>query len=311
MRLLTTDALHVEPAYREALRAARLASVEDALAHLGASVAAWSRSTDTVLVPAGAGRPGFYVKRYYYPDWSRRLRGAMRGTFFGQHRALAEYRSLRAMCQRGIPAARPVAWGARRCAHFVCASVLITEEVPGARSLTSFASDLRAGRAALSGRTRLLLCRRLAEQVAAMHAAGFVHGALFWRNILVRIVDEEPEFFFLDARPPASLRRFTSTRWRTPDLSALAASASAFTSRSERLRFGLFYLGTDRPSAAERALLRDAERGAAAFARHEAQRIRMAEQFDAWNRRMAQVPADTLLLRPSVSASDSAGGGVP
>lgn len=302
MRFFDTDVLHVEPAYRESLRAAGLASVRDALEQLGTRVAAWSRSTDTVFVP-GAGGPGFYVKRYYYPTWARRLRGALRGTFFGLHRSLAEFRALRAMCRRGIPAPRPVACGARRRAHFVCASILITEEVPGARSLTSFAADVRAARVRLSVRQRWLVCRRLAEQVAAMHSAGFAHGALFWRNILIRFIHGEPEFFFLDARPPIALPRFTSSQWRSPDLAALAASADPFTSRSERLRFGHFYFGADRIDADGRRLLRTAQRAASAFARHETQRIRMSDLFDAWNRRLEAWSPDALFLGPLSSAT--------
>ena len=107
-------------------------------------VAAWSRSTETLHVPGVDGAPGFFIKRYYYPTWRKRLRGAFRGTFFGVHRGRAEYGLLQEMRRLGLPAVRPVAYGSRRIGHFLKACFLVTEEIPGARNLTSFAGDVLA-----------------------------------------------------------------------------------------------------------------------------------------------------------------------
>jgi hypothetical protein len=65
-----------------------------------------------LYVPGTQGTPGFYVKRYFFPTWVKRLRGTLRGTFFGMHRGQAEYRALNAMRAVGVPAVRPVAYGA-------------------------------------------------------------------------------------------------------------------------------------------------------------------------------------------------------
>jgi hypothetical protein len=286
--MLHTDHIRTDPAYREGLRACGLDRVGDVLTRTAGRVAAWSRTTDTVHVASADGGPGFYVKRYYYATWRNRLRGTLRGTFFGMHRGRAEYHLLSEMRALGLPAVRPVAYGARRVGHFVTACFLITEEVPGARNLTTFARDVTTGREPLDHASRRLLVRRLAQQVALLHTAGFAHGQLFWRNVLVRIGPAgEPEFFFLDVRPRRGGRRLgRGTRWWLHELSHLAASARAFTSRSERLRFLVEYHGPRQLSPDVKRQIREIDRLARRWESHERQRIKMNDLFEEWNRQL-------------------------
>lgn len=283
--MFSSGQIRIDGAYRDALADAGLLSARDIIERTGDRVAAWSRTTDTVYAAGPNGRPGFYLKRYFYSNWRKRLRGAFRGTFFGAHRALAEHRALQAMRRLGIPAVRPVAYGARRIGRFVRAAFLVTEEVPDARNLTSFASDVRSGRAAVAAATRRRMCRRLAEQVAAMHTAGFLHGQLFWRNILVRLdADDEPEFFFLDARPPAHYSRLRSMpTLRLREIASLAASAAAFTTRTERMRFMRDYAAAAGLPAELKTCWREIHRYAGRLKRHERQRVKMNDLFDRWN----------------------------
>lgn len=283
--ILKSEHIRIDPAYRDALTQCGLVTVDAILDRTGDRVVAWSRTTDTVYVASGEAQPGFYVKRYFYRSWRKRMRGMLRGTFFGLHRGQAEARALESMRRRGIPAVRPVAWGVRRIGHFVTASFLVTEEVPEARNLTSFACAVRNQLIELSPRQRLTLCHRLADQVAALHTAGFVHGQLFWRNILVRTgLSEEPEFFFLDARP---LVRYSGmnllTSWQRAELAQLAASARPFTSRADRLRFARRYFRTDHFGPQQQLELRETDNRARRYAKHELQRIKMNGRFDAWN----------------------------
>jgi len=281
------DCLRVDAAYAELLSAVGLARVEDVLRRTDGRVAAWSRTTDTVHVPGTGATPGFYVKRYYYPRWRNRLRGMLRGTLFGQHRGLAEYRALRTMRALGIAAVRPVAVGSRRVGRFLSACFLITEEVPEACNLTTFASEVQRGQRLLSRKERRTLGERLADQVAHMHARGFAHGQLFWRNVLVRSgPDGAPEFLFLDAAPPRRWARLTCAAWLR-DLSHTAASAAPFTSRTERLRFLLRYMQADRLTPEIKAHWRAIERGARYSASHERQRVKMNDLFESWNRQLA------------------------
>jgi hypothetical protein len=263
------------------------------LALVDGRVAAWSRTTDTIRVPAGDGGVGFFVKRYFYPRWWNRVRGALRGTLLGRHRAAAEARLLNQMRTLGIAAARPVAWGCRRTGGFVSACFLITEEVPRARNLTAFAADVAEGRIRLDHRTRRLMIDRLARRVAEMHEANFSHGQLFWRNILLRFgPGGEPEFFFLDARPRPHRRRFgRGQRWQLEEIAQLLVSAAAFTTRSERLLFLMRYFDAERFTPQIRVLAGEIEQLSQRWRPHEQQRIRMNRRFEAWSRELSRETA--------------------
>lgn len=285
-----TDSQRSDPAYRAALAAARLSRVADALSCVGGRICAWSRTTDTLHVPGRDGQPGFFVKRYLYPRWRNRLRGMFRGTFFGRHRGRAEFELLAQMRVLGLSSVRPVACGARRIGHFVSACYLVTEEVPESRNLTVFARDLARGRVRLSLAQRRDVLTRLAQQVAEMHAAEFAHGQLFWRNILVRIgLSGDAEFFFLDPRPGQGGKRLRrKPRWWLLELAHLAASAGAFTTRTERLRFLVEYHSARQIPGDLRDSITRIERLAERWSRHEARRIRMSDRFEDWRRQLTR-----------------------
>ena len=297
--MLFKDHIRLDPAYRDALRSCGLLRVENILARVDGRIVAWSRSTDTLHVPGPPGSPGFYLKRYLYPTWRKRVRTMLRGTFFGIHRGQAEYDALQAMRALGINAVRPAACGARRTWHFVTACFLITEEVPEARNLTTFARDVLSGRQPLTRPARLEMMTALARQAAEMHAGCFSHGQLFWRNILVRHGwDGRPEFFFLDAQPLPPWRRLgPGPTWWQRELAHLTVSALRFTTRTDRLRFFLHYLGAGRLTPQAKADVRLIAAYARQWHRHERQRIKMNDLFELWNRQLERelahgVPAE-------------------
>jgi hypothetical protein len=305
--MLHTDHIYVDPAYQQALHASGLERVESVLTRAAGRVAAWSRTTDTLYVANRQGGPGFYVKRYYYPTWAKRLRGALRGTFFGRHRGRAEFRLLSVMRRLGLPAIRPVAYGSRRVGHFVAACFLITEEVPDARNLTTFARDVKSGRAALGRGQRALIVQRFARHIAEVHAAGFAHGQLFWRNVLLRFGPAgEPEFFFLDVRPRRGGRHLARlNRWWLVELGHIAASALPFTTRSERMRFLVEYFGARRLPPDIKRHVREIDRLAQRWEAHERQRIKMNDLFEEWNRQL--VAEDTPRSPDDASAATAHG----
>lgn len=280
--------MRIDPAYRERLAACGLERVSQVLTRIDGRTVAWSRTTDTLFVPGANGEPGFYVKRHYFPTWTKRLRGTFRGTFFRMHRGQSEYLSLRTLRGVGVPAVRPVAFGGRRVAHFLTACFLITEEVPDAVNLTTFGLDVMEGQRRLSFADRRQLVTVLAEQVRAMHQSGIAHGNLFWRNLLLRnSADGRPEFFFLDPQPRQPWERLSGGRgmWLR-ELAQLAVSAMPFTSRTERLRFLRTYLGVKQLDAAAKAQARQVAELARVWERHEARRIRMNARFERWQRQL-------------------------
>ena len=286
--MFRTEHIRIDPAYRERLRAGGLDTVERVLTRVAGRVAAWSRTTDTLYVAGAGGEPGFYIKRHFFPTWNKRLRGTFRGTFFGMHRGQSEYLALDAMRSLGIPAVRAVAFGGWRVAHFLSACFLITEEVPGAQNLTTFATNVATGRRSLPSTQRFSVIRALATQVARMHATGLPHGNLFWRNVLIRYgPGGQPEFFFLDPQPMRPWQRFNpGGSWWIRELAQLAVSASAFTTRSDWCRFVRSYVDA-RPVSELKSHLRQIDRLAQTWRRHEDRRIHMNRLFEQWNRQLA------------------------
>ena len=207
---LYRDTMYIAPAGRERLRRAGLDTVERVLKCLGHQVVAWSRSTETVRVdlPAGAGAGAVFVKRYHLLRWKVRIKAMFRGAFFGRSRAHAEFDRLERMRSAGAPVVDPVAWGERRILHFVRFSFLITEAVDGAVSLTTFAQNHADGqRRPLSFRDRRALVESLGRCIGELHGRGLAHGALFWRNVLVRKIEPgRYEFVLLDAPGRRRLR---------------------------------------------------------------------------------------------------------
>ncbi|MBL8877548.1 MAG: hypothetical protein JNG88_00385 [Phycisphaerales bacterium] len=287
--MLGHGSIWIDPAYRAALRAAGLDRADRVLGYLGGRVVAWSRTTDTVHISAGGRGPGFFVKRYRYPKWRQRVRGALRGTFFGAHRTQAEAATLTRLRAMGAPAVRPVAFGAVRAFHFVSACFLITEEVPGARNLTAYANDARRAPEALSPAQRREMIDQLAIDVAHLRAVDAEHGQLFWRNILFRIgAHQEPEYYFVDPDPQPLRRWLRGAAWWRMELARLAASARPFTTRSERLHFLMNVSAAEATDAEIKADAREIERLAERWASHESQRIHRAGLFSAWNRALAE-----------------------
>jgi hypothetical protein len=165
------------PGAEPLLEAAGLATIADALnPDIGTPVAG-SRSSWVRRVPAGA--TALYVKCFVYPTArDALLRIVSRRLVW--HRARREWRSLGLQEALGLPAIRRVCLAEFRRLGLLRAAVLATEELAGAQALDVL---LREGRAAAGP---MALADAAGRHVARLHAAGFVHGDLNARNVLVR-----------------------------------------------------------------------------------------------------------------------------
>jgi tRNA A-37 threonylcarbamoyl transferase component Bud32 len=276
------DTLYIDPAYADVLTRAELDTVQRVIECEGDRLAAWSRTTDSIQVFLDSGACVF-VKRYHYHRWKNRLKGMLRGTLFGLSRVRAEFRALEAMRSLGIQAVRPVAYGERRSLHFVHSCFLITEAVPGSISLATYAQQFaRENLDPRSFRMRKRILTGLAQQVRHMHERGFVHGDLFWRNILIRIFDEETcEFYFLDACLGHKIwRKGRDRRDIVNDLAGLTAIAPAFCTRTDMMRFAKVYLGRKRLEKSDADWMNRVANRSMAYRKHEALRLRLNEVFN-------------------------------
>jgi len=273
----------IKPPYRDQLRRVGLGSVRAVLACEGDRLAAWSRTTDTIEYRPADMDTTFYIKRYHYPRWRQRFRGMLRGTLLKASRAKSEFHVLRRMRQLGIQAVRPVAFGERRAFGFVRSCFLITEAVPDAMALSTFITKFgrhRGGARAWHVRQEVLCS--LARQVRHMHAMGFVHRDLFWRNVLIRSLPEDRfEFYFLDAavgkRIRLQQRRQDSI---VGDVAAMGALAPHFCSKSDQLRFLRTYLDKRRLDKEDLAWIRRVQRHSDRFREAELMRLERGQVFD-------------------------------
>jgi tRNA A-37 threonylcarbamoyl transferase component Bud32 len=213
-----------------------------------------SNTTTTRRVELGADglHARFFLKVYHHEGPGRRRR-LLRDKCAREAR---NYRLLHERCAVGVP--EVVAHGARRRGLHVLESFIMTRAIDGAMSL----EQLNVPRLATSpGPCGAAMRRKLlaitAALVARMHAAGFYHIDLQWRNLLVASsANEEPRIFVLDC-VRGGLRRTALGRahGRVRDLSSLHKDARHRLSRTEQLRWLRTYLGIRRMGPEEKALI--------------------------------------------------------
>lgn len=200
--------------------------------------------SEVILIQVGARR--YYVKRYY--DSSRYLR-----RFIGRPRVLGEWRNLLLFQSWGIPAATVVGYGLERRAGVFRRGAVITEELPNTTDLAELAR--RGDERLRNPRWVDHVSRQLARAARLMHSQGFAHNDLKWRNILV---DDAPlgNIHLIDCPAGTFWRRPFLERRRIKDLACLDKVAKYHLSRSQRLRFYLYYCGRPRLEQKDRRRLR-------------------------------------------------------
>jgi len=304
-RFSTVDGgrLRVNEAFRPALEAAGLSTLDALMAFEGGETCRVGPGRRTVRAeladPAGTARV-VYIKRHDRVPWQTKIR---RTISLGDPISLADHeaRNLVRLMDAGIPTVRcaAVGWeftnggrGERSC--------LVTEELAGAVQADvycerQFGSAGRGGGKTAARRRWIRALGRLARQ---FHGSGFVHRDFYLCHVLVRpvgaddfvlhLIDLQRMMRFRGGVPasprgaPASPRGAPG-RWIVKDLAALVFSSwpspatfvrSEVFTDTDRMRFAREYFGTDRLSAAQKALVRRAVRKARRIERHEQRRSR-------------------------------------
>lgn len=195
----------------------------------------------------------YYVKRYTIGRRKLARRWFGLRDLFGPQRAVKEWRNLQRFHAWGLPTATLVAWGQERNAGRFVRAALVTEELRDTVDLAQLAKRGdprlrdRAWVAAVS--TQVAACTR------AMHAHGFVHNDLKWRNLLVT-GGETPQLYLIDC-PNGGFWMQPFLGYRiVKDLACLDKVAKYALSRTQRLRFYLDYVQRQRLTAADKRRLR-------------------------------------------------------
>ncbi len=195
----------------------------------------------------------YYVKRYVGngKNLLRRWFG-LRGLFF-KPRVKCEWENLLAFHSWGIPAAPLVGYGMERRRGFFRRGALVTEEL---RDTVDLARMARDGDSRLSDRTWVAqVTQQIAQAARRLHAAGFAHNDLKWRNLLVD-GSASPTVYLIDCpRGRYWWPVFLEYR-RNKDLQCLDHLAKDQLSRTQRLRFYLAYADRKRLAAADKRRIR-------------------------------------------------------
>jgi len=295
-RFATVDGgrLRVNEAFRPALEAAGLSTLDALMAFEGGEMYRVGPGRRTVRAeladPAGAARV-VYIKRHDRVPWQTKIR---RTLGLGDPISLAEHeaRNLVRLMDAGIPTVRcaAVGWeftnggrGERSC--------LVTEELAGAVQADVYC-ERQFGSAGDQGKitARRRWIRALARLARQFHASGFVHRDFYLCHVLVRPVPARRDYalHLIDLQRMLRFRggvpaspRGVPERWIVKDLAALVFSSwpspatfvrSEVFTNTDRMRFAREYFGTDRLSAAQKALVRRAIRKARRIAARETRR---------------------------------------
>jgi hypothetical protein len=249
--------LDIEPCHQPILSCLGLNSFDAITARFrpaGPSAAAGVRVEPKTLEAPGYPALAVFYKQYDYHPGSWR--------FFGRRsKARCEHENYRVFRELDIPCAEPVACGEQRDRlGRLERAFILTVAIPDALNLVEFVTRHCPQRNDETARQlRHEICQQLAAMTRRIHAAGFFHHDLVWRNVLVTWKPPaRPKVWWIDC-PRGQFDRVSP--WRRgrvlKDLASLDKSAVKYCSRGERVTFLRAYLGEKRLSAQGKHLLRD------------------------------------------------------
>lgn len=209
------------------------------------------RSVARICIPDDDGRMRtFYLKRHRE---KRRMSAASGG--------LTEWSYILKFREQGIPTMMPVAAG-ERIKNGIMESFLITEALEGFQRMEIFMRDRY--RQPLSGdliTEKRHLVRKMADLTRKMHHEGFNHRDFYLTHTMVKPLEGRKfDLRIIDLQRVQEHRGLFSLwrrRWLIKDLASLNFAAKKdYTTRADRLRFYLAYMGKYRPDSKDRAFIK-------------------------------------------------------
>jgi len=178
-----------------------------------------ARRRTRITLTGPDGKPHqLYLKRYGPLRFRDRLRRLI--TLGPVSPAAAEFENILAAGRAGVPTMDAIAWGQETGLPLLAArrSYLVVSSVPG-DAIERCGEEFLASRPDAAEQ----LTDRLAQLVAALHAAGYVHRDLYASHVFLDASGDEVSLYLIDlARMFAPLRR--KFRWRVKDLAQLKYS---------------------------------------------------------------------------------------
>lgn len=171
-----------------------------------------------------------YVKQYLYRSASDFLKHIVRPS-----RAMRSLKASQMLAGENLLSPEVIAMGQLRKGPFMVKSFLITRNVENAPDLTTWiakAGDLK---------TKRKFIYQLAETIGKMHAANISHGDLRTGNVLVKPVEGDWQFYFLDNERTVKYNKL-SDKLRFKNLVQLNMLTDKNLTNTDRARFYKTYL---------------------------------------------------------------------
>lgn len=188
----------------------------------------------------------YYVKRYT-------LAGKGLRAYLGRSRVRAEWENLQYFRHLQVPTVKLVAFGEdKSLISGYKQGAYIMHALNNVVPLDSIAQhpeliELRSW--------RLELLELLAHYVQKLHTKHFIHGDLYWRNLLLAL-EMKPTVYFIDCPQGKKMFGPQLEYGKVRDIACLAKESHQFFSRTDLLRFFKWYRGIYRLKSADKAFIR-------------------------------------------------------
>jgi len=237
----------ISPAYRELLAANGLDSFPHLFDCQGGRFVDGHRDRNVVrlVLKASDGQEvAIYLKREWNPKIALLVRRWLSNIFRPPpSRSRREWQNLKALADRDIAAAEPVALGEYRRGGFFKRALLAVREVPQAINLAEYLQGFPDRPAADQVRSKHALAREVGAFVRRMHDSGMAYRDLYAKHIYVSPSEPGGSFrpTLIDAQRAHRFPHLSPHhRWR--DLAALTVTTRfAACTATDRLRFILAY----------------------------------------------------------------------
>jgi tRNA A-37 threonylcarbamoyl transferase component Bud32 len=187
----------------------------------------------------------YYIKRY--TSAGKGIRAHL-----GRSRVRAEWENLQFFWHLKIPSPKLIAYGEERTLiNGYVAGAYVMQALPHVVPLNS----IEQYPALIQDQAwRFPVITQIAHAVKTLHAEGFAHGDLYWRNILLSLEDK-PTVYFIDCPMGKFYFGPKLSYQMIRDLACLAKDTHRYFSRTDLLRFFLMYRGHDHLTREDKIML--------------------------------------------------------
>ncbi|MBW8002769.1 MAG: lipopolysaccharide heptosyltransferase II [Planctomycetes bacterium] len=179
----------------------------------------------------------------------------------------ADFETAANLAEAGINTPRTVSYGQEMGKFFEKKSFIVTEKIPDAESLEKKLPGCFTEPATIDNlHERKNFINQLASFIGRFHKSGYRHRDLYLCHIFY---SGSGEFYLIDLARAFRPKVF-SERYRIKDIAQLYYSApKKYFSRTERMRFYLAYIGSEKLSSDDKAFIGKVKRKARRMARHD------------------------------------------